>query len=64
MRILSARNPRYTKSDESEITLEIEHPSFGWIPFTARPDDLEKHGRELFEMAKNKNFGEVKEYEI
>lgn len=30
------------------ITCEIEHPVFGWIPFTASPDDVEPHGRALF----------------
>jgi hypothetical protein len=23
---------------------EINHPEFGWIPFTANPDDVEPHG--------------------
>lgn len=30
------------------ITCEIEHPMFGWIPFTASPIDTEPHGRVLF----------------
>jgi len=28
---------------------EIEHPMFGWIPFTADPDDSEPHGREIWQ---------------
>lgn len=27
---------------------EIEHPSYGWIPFTATEDDAEAHGRAIF----------------
>ena len=34
------------------IDCEIEHPQFGWIPFTANADDVEEHGRLIFEAAK------------
>lgn len=27
---------------------EINHPQFGWIPFTADPNDVEPHGREIW----------------
>lgn len=40
------RNPRYEES--GDITCEIEHPDYGWIPFTASPDDPEEFGRRLF----------------
>lgn len=29
------------------IDCEIEHPDYGWIPFTASPDDVEAFGKEL-----------------
>ena len=29
------------------IDCEINHPTLGWIPFTASPDDSEKIGREV-----------------
>lgn len=32
---------------DGRINCEIEHPSFGWIPFTADPADIEPHGREI-----------------
>jgi len=34
------------------IDCEIEHPQFGWIPFTANADDVEEHGRLIFEAVK------------
>jgi hypothetical protein len=34
------------------ITCEIEHPVFGWIPFTAAPNDVEPHGRAIFEAVR------------
>ena len=43
---MNYRNPTYTA--DGRIDCEIEHPKFGWIPFTASPDDKEQHGRDLF----------------
>ena len=43
---MNYRNPIYTEN--GAIDCEIEHPDYGWIPFTASPDDCEAHGRELF----------------
>jgi len=43
---MNYRNPIYTA--DGAIDCEIEHPDYGWIPFTAREDDAEKHGRDLF----------------
>lgn len=40
------RNPIYTV--DGRINCEINHPEFGWIPFTADPNDVEQHGRDLF----------------
>jgi len=42
---MNYRNAQYTK--DGRIDCEIEHPKFGWIPFTADPDDVEDHSREL-----------------
>lgn len=35
-------------NDTGGIDCEIEHPVYGWIPFTADPNDPEKHGRDIF----------------
>ena len=43
---MQTRNPIFTAS--GAIDCEINHPTYGWIPFTASPDDVELHGRELF----------------
>jgi hypothetical protein len=43
---MNYKNPIYTEA--GSIDCEIEHPDYGWIPFTASPDDCEAHGRELF----------------
>jgi hypothetical protein len=43
---LEYRNP--TRNGDGTIDVEINHPIYGWIPFTASPEDPEAHGRELF----------------
>jgi hypothetical protein len=52
------RNPTYTVT--GEIDCEINHPHFGWIPFTASPDDIEAHGKALF--SKILSAGNIAEY--
>jgi hypothetical protein len=41
------RNPIYNRF--GTINCEIEHPTYGWIPFTATPTDPEEYGRILYE---------------
>jgi hypothetical protein len=48
-RIMQIRNPIYTAT--GNIDCEVEHPQFGWIPFTASPDDVEPHGQEVYTEA-------------
>ena len=57
---MKVRNLSRNKS--GTIDMEIEHPKFGWIPFTASQNDIEAHGRELYEMADRGEFGEVAPY--
>ena len=49
MTTINIRNPIYTSCNR--IDCEIEHPSFGWIPFTADSNDVEQHGRDIYEAA-------------
>lgn len=42
------RNPKWTTTDTIEV--EVEHETFGWIPFNATPYDDESYGQELFEL--------------
>ena len=45
------RNARFNQY--GTIDCEINDPQFGWIPFTASPDDIYSVGREVFEAAKD-----------
>lgn len=55
----SFRNATYASADGQLIDMEIEHPFYGWLPFTARTDDVEQLGRDLFAAALE---GEVSAY--
>ncbi|WP_234844820.1 hypothetical protein [Sinorhizobium meliloti] len=55
------RNPVYSSPDNSTIDMEINHPKYGWIPFTASASDVEDHGRQLFADA---SAGSVTPYEF
>lgn len=47
---MNFRNAQYNVL--GTIDCEIEHPNFGWIPFTASPDDVEPLGVEVFNAVK------------
>lgn len=54
------RNAQYNA--DGTIDVEWNHPDYGWIPFTASPDDVTEYGRELFARVSAGEFGEVAEY--
>lgn len=47
---MEIRSAKYNA--DGTIDCEIDHPDFGRIPFTASPDDVEPHGREIFDIAR------------
>jgi len=56
------RNLQYANQEGTLIDIEIEHPTYGWIPFTASPDDFEEHGRVLYQEAKEGKLGSISPY--
>lgn len=59
---MHAKDPRYVNAQGTLIDLTLTHPVFGEIPFTASPEDVEEHGRDLFARAVAGEFGPVAEY--
>lgn len=57
-----ARNPVFNRF--GSIDLEFQHPRFGWVPYTANPNDKDGFGRGLFEAASRGAFGEVAPYPL
>lgn len=41
------------KNREGLINCEIQHPTYGWIPFQASPNDTQAHGRALYQRINN-----------
>jgi len=56
---MQIRNLKYNTF--GTVDMEIEHPTYGWIPFTASPDDTEKYGRELYAAAIAGDFGIIED---
>lgn len=54
---MELRNAKYNQY--GTIDCEIDHPVFGWIPFTASPNDSEEIGRTIYATALE---GDVEEY--
>jgi hypothetical protein len=46
------RNVSYT-SETNLLNCEIEHPTYGWIPFGASSGDVEEHGRDIYQRISN-----------
>lgn len=54
----NARNPQYNQA--GTIDLEIYHPVYAWIPFTASPDD--EAGAAIYAAAVAGEYGPVAGY--
>lgn len=65
MTILSARQPCWNDVEHTSlnllVTFEETRESLGEVPFTASPNDPERHGRELFERAAALEYGDIAE---
>ena len=58
---IEIRNLVYT-SNLSDIDCEYNHPTFGWIPYTASETDVEKLSRDIHAAALSGEFGEISPY--
>jgi len=54
------RNAKYNHI--GTIDCEIGHPVYGWIPFTADPNDSEQHGRDIHEAIMAGDVGNIAAY--
>lgn len=52
----------FSFNSSGTIDCEINHPIYGWIPFTASPEDSEEHGRQIYQEAINGQYGEISPY--
>ena len=57
---MEIRKPLY--NEFGTIDCEINHPEYGWIPFTADPDDCEEEGRKIYAGIKEGKYGDIAPY--
>lgn len=54
---MEIRKPKY--NELGTIDCEINHPDYGWIPFTADPNDCEELGRNIYAEIKEGKHGDI-----
>lgn len=54
---IEIRSARYAA--QGGVDCEINHPEYGWIPFTASPDDPEQFGRDIHAAITQGEVGEI-----
>lgn len=64
LKLISARNPKWSSAEKISIDIIARFEGVDEdFPFTAAPWDDMEYGRDLFERAKNEEFGVVLEWE-
>lgn len=62
MKITGVSSPRWSNSDQTIIDCVVDLDGDGTVPFSAHPDDICEHGREIFRRAVAGEFGEIMTY--
>lgn len=62
MKPLRVEQPKYGRSDAISALVEWDSMPGELHPFSASPDDIEAHGRKLFEELKAGAYGDVEPY--
>ena len=56
---IQIRNPRWNDSEHTSFDCELNHPEYGWIPFTVKGNDTSYYCSELW---KNKDSFDIQEF--
>tara|TARA_R110000772_G_scaffold70209_1_gene154593 strand:- start:79 stop:339 length:261 start_codon:yes stop_codon:yes gene_type:complete len=71
--LIGAKNPIYAKEDLSEISLEAKFSHYeglgitendGYCHFLATANDIEQHGREIYQAALDGEYGTIADFPI
>ena len=62
--LTSLKNPRWSNAEHTTADCEITTSQFGdeKLPFTASQNDIEAHGRAIFQDIASGEYGPVEEY--
>ena len=63
MKLVYAKNPVWANRSQTLISLTVRFEEIDEdLPFTANPNDVEAHGRDIFARAKAGEFGQVADF--
>lgn len=63
MKFLTVSNPQWANAENTIIDCVVTFEQIGEpVPFTANPQDVEAHGREIFALCAAGEFGPVADY--
>lgn len=62
MQIKNVKTPQWANAEHTMINVVLDADAYVDIPFSASPDDVEAHGREIFSDAVAGKFGTIAEY--
>jgi len=63
MQYNTVTNLAYANLEQTRINCSVDFTSAGILPFTADKNDVEAHGREIFERAVAGDFGAIADYQ-
>jgi len=62
MKYTNVKNPQWSSSEKVAIHCIVDFESLGEVPFGANPNDVEEHGREIYNRCIAGDFGPVADY--
>ena len=62
MNYTNISNLKWANAEQTALDATVEFEGIGAVPFTAHPDDVEQHGREIFARASTGEFGSIAPY--
>lgn len=61
---MDVRNPQWAFESGEFINVEVNHPVYGWIPFTASPNDVDQTGRDIYAACLAGDYGVIAPYQV
>lgn len=62
--ITEVKEPRENENSPASYDCMAKSDVLGWIPFTASADDVEQHGREIYDFIKSGQAGDIAPLEV
>lgn len=64
MKYTDVKNPKYADSENKTINCWVKFDAFlNHLPFTASPNDIEEHGRVIYQELISGKYGEIEPFQ-